>query len=425
MRSRPGLVRFDKGSRISVRGGKMDRRGPSRGRKSFARRLATLGTMAMVALVALAACGEDKSPYSTLSPRSSVAEDIQGIYKLIFWLALVVFVGVQFAIVYTAVRYRRRREDEVRPPQIHGSKTLEIVWTIIPAVVLLIIFIPTVQKMYEQNDYAQDGDYVIEVYGKQWWWEVHYKEPQEVATVVTANEIRVPIGKKVQIKLFSNNVIHSFYVPQLAGKLDVVPGHENILAFQADNVGTYFGECAEFCGDSHAWMRFQVIVEPQDQFDTWVAAYNAGPAGEKNDDGTTKVNTNFAAFCMFCHNVNGTNAKIAATGLDETQPAAGQPGTTQTAGPNLSLFGCRPTIGAGIMANTPENLTAWLHDPAAIKEGAYMGISIGPGEGKTHLTDDQVNDLVNYLESLKPEGGCPVLPEGSENADVASSIGGS
>src|SRR6478752_8497644 len=316
MRSRSGLVRFDKGSRISVRGGKMDRRGPSRGRKSFTRRLATLGPMVIVALVALAARGEDKSPYSTLSPRSSIAEDIQGIYKLIFWLALIVFVGVQFAIVYTVMRYRRRREDEVRPPQIHGSKTLEIVWTIIPAVVLLIIFIPTVQKMYEQDDYAQDGDYVIEVYGKQWWWEVHYKEPQEVATVVTANEIRVPVGKKVQIKLYSNNVIHSFYVPQLAGKMDVIPGHENKLAFTPELPGTYFGECAEFCGDSHAWMRFQVIVEPQDQFDSWVAAYNQGPTGAAaqygtTPDGVTSTNPNFAAFCMFCHSIAGTTATIA------------------------------------------------------------------------------------------------------------------
>ena len=257
----------------------MDRRGPSRGRKSFTRRLATLGPMAIVALFALAACGDEKSPYSTLSPRSSIAEDIQGIYKLVFWLALVVFVGVQFAIVYTVMRYRRRRDDEVRPPQIHGSKTLEILWTIIPAVVLLVIFIPTVRLMYDHADYSSNGDYVIEVYGRQWWWEVHYKEPNVVATVVTANEIRVPIGKKVQIKLYSNNVIHSFYVPQLSGKIDVMPGHINELAFQADNVGTYFGECAEFCGDSHAWMRFQVIVEPQDQFDSWVAAYNQGPTG--------------------------------------------------------------------------------------------------------------------------------------------------
>ena len=407
----------------------MDRRGPSRGRKSFTRRLATLGPMAIVALVALAACGDDKSPYSTLSPRSSIAEDIQGIYKLIFWLALVVFVGVQFAIVYTVMRYRRRREDEVRPPQIHGSKTLEILWTIIPAVVLLVIFIPTVRLMYDHADYSSDGDYVIEVYGRQWWWEVHYKEPQEVATVVTANEIRVPIGKKVQIKLYSNNVIHSFYVPQLSGKMDVMPGHINELAFEANNVGTYFGECAEYCGDSHAWMRFQVIVEPQDQFDSWVAAYNQGPTGAAaqygtTPDGVTSTNPNFAAFCMFCHSINGTNATIAPSGLDESPGTEDQPGTAKTAGPNLSLFGCRSTIGAGIMANTPENLAAWLHDPSGIKEGAYMGLLIGP-EGTTQLKDEQVADLVGYLEALVPEGGCPVLPEGSENADVATSLGGS
>ena len=172
-----------------------------------------------------------------------------------------------------------------------------------------------------------DGDYVIEVYGQQWWWEVHYPymgapERSGVNTsLVTANEIRVPIGKNIQIKLFSNNVIHSFYVPQLSGKMDVCPGiSTKSLSFTVRTMSErYFGECAEFCGDSHAWMRFQVIVAPnRRQFDSWVAAYNAGAHRQRaqlwNDDpGTASPQpSRICRLLHACHSVNGTNGHVRA-----------------------------------------------------------------------------------------------------------------
>lgn len=392
------------------------------------RRIVTFGSMAVVALFALAACGDDTSRYSSLSPRSDVTDDIQGIYKLIFWLALVVFIGVQFAIVYTALRYRRRKEDGVRPPQIHGNKTLEIVWTIIPAIVLLVIFIPTVRVMYEQADSAETGDYVIEVYAKQWWWEVHYPgmgvgtdADGNTNPMLTANEIHVPVDRKIRIELYSNNVIHSFYVPQLSGKMDVMPGHENVIGFTANQTGVYYGECAEFCGDSHAWMRFQVIVEPQDQFDAWVTAMNTAPPaaattyGSNPDTGLVTTPQSFG-ICLGCHRVGGTTAQFAPIGLNQDAGTEAQPGTAKIAGPNLGLFGCRTTIGAGIIPNTLEDLKAWLRDPGAIKPGNYMATAIKPGT----LDEAKIHEIAVFLLSLVPEGGCGEITDATD--DVNNSL---
>jgi cytochrome c oxidase subunit 2 len=392
----------------------MERR--TQGRRSFAFRLVTLLGIAGVAIFTLAACGDDSSPYTTISPRTDEADEIQFLYKVLFFMALVVFIGVQAAIVYTVLRFRRRSEEEERPEQIHGNKTLEIVWTIIPAVVLLVIFIPTVQVLYGQADDADEGgDITIEVYAKQWWWEIHYKDPDNVADVITANEVHVPAGKKVLIKLYSNNVIHSFWVPQLMGKMDVIPGHENKLTFTPNEPGVYFGECAEFCGDAHAWMRFQVIVEPEDQFNEWIAAWKAGPsqaAGNIAAGGdVTKVPPSFG-ICLACHRVNGTNANVAPVGLDEEAGTMEEPGPAKIAGPNLTLFGCRTTIGAGILPNTPEDLANWLRDPGAIKPGNYMATLIKPGT----LKENEIAQLVDYLESLTPEGGC--APYTGENVDL-------
>lgn len=385
-------------------------RGSTGGRRRTWTRLVTL--LALVALAAgvlLPAVGAE-SPYTTLTPRSPQGEDIQWLYRLIFFLSLIVFVGVQVAIVYTVLRYRRRSNDD-RPEQLHGNKTLEIIWTIIPAVVLLAIFIPTVRTIYAHADQAEEGNFTVEVYAKQWWWEIHYGDDTgEAAGVVTANEIHVPQGAEVVFHLLSNNVIHSFWVPQLSGKLDVMPGHDNKLAITTTELGYYFGQCAEFCGDSHALMRFKVIVQPQADFDAWAAGWKAGPteasAAFVPDGDVSKVPEAFG-LCLACHQVEGTNATFAPQGLDEEAVTDdGGIGPAKYAGPNLTLMGCRTTIGAGILPNTPENLAKWLHDPGAIKPGVYMGTVIKEGT----LDDEQIQQLVDYLESLKPAEGCPEIP---------------
>jgi cytochrome c oxidase subunit 2 len=400
----------------------MSRFGPRQGNGETSRGARWSRVVPMLALVGvvglLAGCvAEVGQPYSTISPQNPKTEQIQWLYQIIFWAALIVFVAVQFAIAYTVIRFRRR--NNIRPEQVHGSKVLEIAWTVVPALILLALFIPTVRVIFDQARAAQvDDGFRVEVIGKQWWWEIAYPDilanPEDASAgpLVTANELVVPQGANVVVSLQSNNVIHSFWVPQLSGKLDVMPGHDNKLQFTAERVGDYYGECAEFCGSAHAWMRFKVKVVPQENFDAWVAAWRTPPVDGNPD--TPDVVDAPAAFgaCLACHRVNGTNATFAGQGMPVTSgyrdPETGE--VIAGPGPNLTLLACRDTIGAGILENTPENLEKWLKHTDEVKEGVYM-----PNYYKQGMTDEQIAQVVDWLSNLKPAGGCPDanLPVGS------------
>lgn len=388
---------------------------PTVNRKGFVRRVLTLGALAVVALTILAACGpEVDKPYSTTSPASPDAEDIHSLYRLVFWMALIVFVGVQFAIVYTALRFRRTRTARNRPAQIHGNTRLEITWTVIPAVVLLIILIPTITTLFDQAEAAEEGDLVVEVNGKQWWWEVIYGENAEGQDlgVVTANEIRVPAGKETIFKLKSNNVIHSFWVPRLHGKLDLIPGHENELSITPEEPGVYYGECAEFCGIQHAWMRFKIIAMPEDEFYAWINAMRAGNPGTTNPDaelpeGITRAPEAFNV-CLACHQVSGFEGGAGLVGLE----------APRTFGPSLTNIACRDTIAAGMLINTRENMRLWLLDPGEVKPGNYMAEQVNYQEllDAGQITEEEFEELIDYLYTLEPEGGCEGYL-GSDGAD--------
>lgn len=387
-------------------------------RGGFVARLLTLGMLAISALLVLAACGPDvDKPYSTTTPASTTADDIHGLYKLVFWLSLIVFVGVQFAIVYVSMRYRRKKSDLRRPPQIHGNKRLEIIWTIIPAVVLLVLLVPTVTLIFDHDAQAQNGDIQIDAYGKQWWWEFHYNEDNaqggDTLDVVTANEIVIPVGKNTVFNLQSNNVIHSFWVPQLAGKMDLIPGHVNRLSLTPTQTGEFYGECAEFCGAQHAWMRFKITVVSEDEFYAWVNNWRTAPAQSARADageGVIQAPQIFSA-CLACHQVNGMQGNVALTGIN----------APQNMGPDLTMLACRESLAAGMLENTPENLAQWLRDPGAVKPGNYMATQIGPGMA-IELNDDQVNELVDYLFALQPEGGC-TAPDGWSGVDAEAVTG--
>ncbi len=367
--------------------------------------------LALVSMVVvLAGCGaEVNQPYSTISPQNSKTQDIQWLYQITFWASLIVFIAVQLAIAYTAIRFRRRGAN--RPEQVHGSKVLEIAWTVIPALILLALFIPTVKIIYEHADAANvDDGFNVNVIGKQWWWEISYPDipanPEDLARgpLVTANEVVLPVGANVVFNLQSNNVVHSFWVPQLSGKVDVMPGHDNKLQFVAEREGDYFGECAEFCGSAHAWMRFKVKVVSQDAFDAWVTAWRTPPVDGNPE--TADVVDAPAAFgaCLACHQVNGTNATIALEGMSAISGYYNAdheivPGP----GPNLTLLACRDTIGAGLLVNNQENLETWLKHTDEVKEGVYMPNYYKQGQ----INDEQVAELAAYLSSLKPAEGCP------------------
>lgn len=391
-----------------------------KGRRGFARRLVTLGTLALTAVLLLTACGPSGlKPYTTTSPASTGADDINSLYKLVFWLALIVFIGVQFVIVYTALRFRRKNTPSQRPPQIHGNSRLEITWTILPAVVLLVILVPTITTLFDEHDALAKSDLTIDVYGKQWWWEIHYGEDgaqggQDLG-VITANELVIPADRTVKIRLHSNNVIHSFWVPRLAGKLDVMPGQINEMTINSDQPGEYYGECAEFCGTQHAWMRFKVIVAEQDQFYGWVNGWREGNLiatqgdGKNLPAGVTQAPEKFT-LCLSCHTVNGAQGSVPPNQSD----SAGLTGIDARAnyGPNLTNIACRSTIAAGMLENNVDNMTLWLTDPDKVKPDDYMADVIKP---TTWSSPDEARQMAEFLETLKPAGGCF-----NENAGAAN-----
>ena len=308
-------------------------------------------------------------PMSTLVARSDMAHDVLSVYAIITWASLGIAALVFAILVYVLLRFRDRPGAPL-PPQTHGRPWLEIAWTIGPAIVLLVIAIPTIQVVFRTQSQATSPEALpVIVRGYQWWWEFHYPS----LDVVTANELHLPAGRSIVFKLEGPDVIHSFWVPKLGGKRDVVPGRLNAIAFTPDAPDAFWGQCAEFCGTSHANMGFRVVIDAPDAFDRWVQAQRA-PAAEPTGDAATAGKTVFAASaCVGCHTVRGVS--------------------TGRLGPDLTHVGSRRTLAAGMIPNTPEALVPWLRNAPALKPGAKMP--------PFALSDDQANALAAYLTSLK------------------------
>ncbi|MBI4236588.1 MAG: cytochrome c oxidase subunit II [Chloroflexi bacterium] len=321
-------------------------------------------------------------PQSTLHPAGDVARFQQGLFLFIFWIAVGVFVVVEGLLLFAMVRFRRRRGQERRlPSQVHGNTRLEIAWTIAPAIIVVAITIPTVRSIAPTYDPPPDQAGLAEaidihVEGHPWWWEYRYLDPTtKQVRFVTANEMHVPVGSVVRLTLTSADVIHSFSVPRLAGTRDAIPGRENRMWFRASEVGPFSGQCKELCGLSHANMRTIVVAEPQADYEAWVRLQQqpaAAPAGAAQRGAQVFQQ----GACIGCHTVRGTVAQA-------------------TVGPDLTHFGSRTTIAAGILPKDPQgtNLAKWLHNPPAIKPGSIMP--------NLHLSEQEIADLAVYLESLK------------------------
>jgi cytochrome c oxidase subunit 2 len=328
-----------------------------------------LPLLALVVLAALfaAGCAED-APQDALDPQGPFARKADNLWDLVFWIAVAVFVVAEGLLLFILFRFRRRSADD-RPKQTHGNTRLEMAWTLAPAVILAAIAVPTVVTIVDLADEPEDA-YEIEVVGHQWWWEFRYPENG----VVTANDLVIPNDRPVVLRITSVDVIHSFWVPRLAGKIDAVPGQTNDLLIQSDSADEFFGQCAEFCGESHANMRFRVISREQPDFDAWLAA-QAQPARAVSGDAAAGQELFLQAnLCAACHAINGTSAAA-------------------RVGPDLTHFMSRGTFAGAIFENNEENLNAWLDDPPAQKPGSLMP--------DYDLTEEQIRNLVAFLQTLE------------------------
>ncbi|WP_304826443.1 cytochrome c oxidase subunit II [Candidatus Binatus sp.] len=308
---------------------------------------------------------------TTLAPKSDLAEWIYRLFiRVTLWdaaiLAIVVVAFILAVFVFSS------RVGEAAPSSTASSDlSLEVAWTLGPALILLMISIPTVRTIFRSQTARAPADALaIKVIGHQWWWDFQYPDG-----IKTANELHIPSGRAVRLKLESDDIIHSFWVPQLGGKRDLVPGQVNEIALVATTPGMYPGQCAEFCGLSHANMRFRVFVDSPADFAKWQAAEIAGPAAAPPDDHLAadgaKVFANSP--CTTCHTIQGVSKGYL--------------------GPELTHFGSRSTLAAGVLANTPDNVAKWITDPQSIKPGANMPPLI--------LAGPKRDALVAYLESLK------------------------
>jgi cytochrome c oxidase subunit 2 len=323
----------------------------------------------VIGLAALQGCGGDY-PQSALHPSSDFAHRLDGLFMQIFWWAVGVFVVVMGALFVTVVRWRER-PGAARPAEVHGSVVLEVGWTLAPALILVAIAIPTIRTIFVVDRPPEDDDALtLEVIGRQWWWEFRYPE----LGVVTANEAHVPVGRTIDVRLRSADVIHSFWVPRLGGKRDLTPGRENQIWFTPDSVGVFWGQCAEYCGTAHALMGLRIIVDDDAGFERWVASERSPAASPADAAARAGQGLFMSNACVSCHTIQGTAAQ-------------------GRFGPDLTHFGSRLTLGAGMLDNTLDNLARWIDSTQHVKPGNLMP--------EVELTEQQVRQLAAYLAGLR------------------------
>ena len=335
----------------------------------------TLG-LACLWLVALGHgyCDGPQAMPSIFAPASTPAHEIYNFSFFVLAITGAIFVSVGGLLVYVLIKYRARQGDpEHEPPQVYGSVQVELAWTIIPVLIVVVLFLTTARIIFAIQDAPEPKSALnVTVVGHQFWWEFQY--PQY--GIVTANELHIPLSTKqhpqaTYLRLLSADVDHSFWVPQLGGKTDLIPNHPNEMWYEPTATGMYVGQCAQFCGIEHAKMLIRVYVDTPEQFQAWVA--NQQKLAVDNPQVAAGRHIFETEACMNCHAIRGTAAK-------------------GTVGPDLTHLMSRATIAAGAALNTPDNLHKWIEDPANFKEGALMPAM--------QLSDQQINDVVAYLTTL-------------------------
>ena len=344
-------------------------------------------------LAAVIGCTPEHS-MSTFDTAGPVAKSQLNLLWLILWAAIFVFVVVEGVLIYAAVRFRRR-PGQGDPEQIHGNTRLEIAWTVVPALVLIVVAVPTIFTIFDNANPPPETKLTIDAIGHQWWFEFRYPHPSNPdEEIVIANELHIPVGEPVSVRLDSVDVIHSFWIPKIAGKVDMIPNNDNTLWIQADREGDFYGQCAEFCGISHAHMRFRVIAQERPEFDRWLLR-QAGPMIEPAEPLRVQGQALFkSSGCSACHALSSVVKR----------PGEGSrlkriPGRV---GPNLTHFASRRQMVAGILDQTPENIRRWLEDPEKVKPGNTMAREAAVfNDPDKALTEPEISALVVFLRSLQ------------------------
>jgi cytochrome c oxidase subunit 2 len=377
------------------------------------RRLSRLAPLFVLLLVLVGtACSRD-FPQTTLAPKGDLARIEDDIFYTTVKWATLVFVLVEGALIYAIFRFRGKPGDP-EPEQVHGNTVVEIIWTVVPALILAVIAVPTVKAIFQENETPKGGNVLtVEVTGHQWWWEFRYPE----LNLTTANELHVPVGRTVSLKMGAYDVVHSFWLPQFAGKRDVFPNRETRLWFTAEEPGEYTGQCAEFCGIQHGRMAFRVIAQQPAAFDAWtehMKALSAQPAAAASA-APDSVRTSTAGATVQQQAAKPGAAAPAAADSAQAAAPAGDPLVAQgqklfllkgcvgchslvaynapagLLGPNLANVGARTYIAAGTLPNTDENLAHWIRVPQDVKHGVLM-----PNLG---VTEDEAKALVAFLRT--------------------------
>jgi len=322
-------------------------------------------------LLFLTACIEN-APLDSLSPAGPYARQIDDLFWLTFWIAVGVFFIVQGALIFS-VFYFRDMPGKPEPKQIHGNNVLELMWTIIPILILAAIAVPTVRTIFDLAR-EPEGALKIEVIGHQWWFEYKYPDYD----ITTANVLVIPADTPVRLEMWSNDVLHNYWVPKLNGKRYLVPGQKTYLNLHADSPDEFWAQCGEYCGLSHSKMRGRVLSLNQEDFENWVSNEKLN-ANKELPEGTLAAEGQqvyLNAGCTQCHVINGVwdvqGDRIA---------------------PNLTHFANRNVFAGAALKNNKENLTKWLANPAEIKPGTFMP--------NLELTEKEIEALIAYLGTLK------------------------
>lgn len=310
---------------------------------------------------------------SIFRPYSTPAESIHQISLLTLAICGAIFLIVSVLLFYIVVRFRKRPGDErSEPPQIYGSNQIELAWTVFPVLIVIVLILVTTRTISDVQDAGQPPESLkVTVIGHQWWWEIRYPE----LGIVTADELHLPVARRTVLKLQSADVAHSYWIPQLNGKTDLIPNRDNYMWFDPRETGVYLGNCAEYCGTEHAQMHIRAVVQAPQEFDRWVAEQQGTVAPAPEDAKVTAGRkVFFSTACVNCHTIRGTSA-------------AGK------FGPDLTHLMSRETLASGAIENTPEMLREWLNDPQKLKEGALMpALQLSPVE---------LEQLVAFLQTLK------------------------